>query len=280
MIIRTIKPLDFNFIIGLAALENIRYSKKDLKRIVDFEPEGCFIALDGKQRLGIVTTITYSDVGWIGNLLVEKSTRRRGTGTKLVKEALEYMQKKDVKVPKLYCFPKRIPFYRRLGFKTEINVQVMVGKGKKISFSEVKHLSENALHEMLLLDKKIFGADRSRLLCRLHQEFPKNCFAAYYKKKFVGYIMANGSEDEYELGPWVCLPKYQNRYAEQLLRAGINSLDTKKIDLSTPLNNIMIENILVNYSFKKQGIVVRMGCRDSSLGNIESVLGIAGLDKG
>ncbi len=272
--------MDFNFIIGLAALENIRYSKKDLKRIVDFEPEGCFIALDGKQRLGIVTTITYGNVGWIGNLLVEKSTRQRGTGTKLVKEALEYMQKKDVKVPKLYCFPKRIPFYRRLGFKTEINVQVMVGKGKKIPFSEVKQLSEDALHEMLLLDKKIFGADRSRLLCRFHQEFPKNCFAAYYKKKLVGYIMANGSEDEYELGPWVCLPKYQNRYAEQLLRAGINSLDTKKIDLSTPLNNIMIENILVNYSFKKQGIAVRMGCRDSSLGNIESVLGIAGLDKG
>ena len=280
MIIRTIKPLDFNFIIGLAALEDIRYSEKDLKRIVDFEPEGCFIALDGKQRLGIVTTITYGNVGWIGNLLVEKSTRRRGTGTKLVKEALEYMQKKDVKVPKLYCFPKRIPFYRRLGFKTEINVQVMVGKGKKNPFSEVKQLSENALHAMLLLDKKIFGADRSRLLCRLHQEFPKNCFAAYYKKKLVGYIMANGSEDEYELGPWVCLPKYQNRYAKQLLRAGINSLDTKKIDLSTPLNNIMIENILVNYSFKKQGIAVRMGCRDSSLGNIESVLGIAGLDKG
>ncbi|MGB6681721.1 MAG: GNAT family N-acetyltransferase [Candidatus Bathyarchaeia archaeon] len=280
MIIRTIKPLDFNFIIGLAALENIRYSEKDLKRIVDFEPEGCFIALDAEQRLGIVTTITYGNVGWIGNLLVEKSTRRHGTGTKLVKEALEYMQKKDVNVPKLYCFPKRVPFYRRLGFKTEINIQVMVGKGKKIPFSEVKQLSENTLHEMLLLDKKIFGADRSRLLSRLHQEFPKNCFAAYYKKKLVGYIMANGSEDEYELGPWVCLPKYQNRYAEQLLRAGINSLYTKKIDLSTPLNNIMIENILVNYSFKKQGIAVRMGCRDSSLGNIESVLGIAGLDKG
>jgi len=280
LIIRTIKPLDFSFIIRLAALENIKYSKKDLKRIIDFEPEGCFIALDGEQRLGIVTAITYGNVGWIGNLLVEKSTRRRGTGTKLVKEALEYMQKKDVKIPKLYCFPKRIPFYRRLGFKTEINVQVMVGKGRKITFSEVKKLSEDTLYEILILDKKIFGADRSRLLYKLHQEFPKNCFAAYYKKKLVGYIMANGSEDEYELGPWVCLPKYQNRYAEQLLRAGINSLYPKIIDLSTPLNNMMIENILANYCFKKQGIAVRMGCRDSSLGNIESVLGIAGLDKG
>jgi GNAT superfamily N-acetyltransferase len=115
LLIRNIKPLDFNFIIGLAELENIRYSKKDLNRIIDFEPEGCFIALDGERRLGIITTITYGNVGWIGNLLVEKSTRRRGTGTNLVKEALEYMQKKDVKVPKLYCFPKRIPFYRRLG---------------------------------------------------------------------------------------------------------------------------------------------------------------------
>jgi predicted GNAT family N-acyltransferase len=279
LIIRTIKPLDFNFIIGLAALENIKYSKKDLRRIINFEPEGCFIALDGEQRLGIVTTITYGNVGWIGNLLVERSTRRRGTGTKLVKEALEYMQKKDVKIPKLYCFPSRVSFYRKLGFKTEINVQVMVGKGRKTSFSEVYKLSEDTLNEILPLDKKIFGADRSNILHKLHQEFPKNCFTAYHKKKLVGYIMANGSEDEYELGPWVCLPKYQDKYGEQLLKAGINSLDKKIIDLSTPLNNKMKE-ILVNYGFKKQGIAVRMGCKDSSLGNIEGVLGIAGLDKG
>ena len=279
MIIRIINPSDFNFIIGLASLENIKYSKKDLKRIIDFEPEGCFIAVDGEQRLGIVTTITYGNVGWIGNLLVEKSTRRRGTGTKLVKEALEYMQRKDVKIPKLYCFPNRVAFYRRLGFKTEINVQVMVGKGRKISFSEVDKLSEDKLDEIFLLDKKIFGADRSRLLYKLHQEFPKNCFTACHKKKLVGYIMANGSEDEYELGPWVCLPKYQNRYGEQLLKAGINSLDKKIIDLSTPLNNKMKE-ILVNYGFKKQGIAIRMGCKDPSLGNIKGVLGIAGLDKG
>lgn len=279
MIIRTIKPLDFNFIIGLAALENIKYSKKDLKRIIDFEPEGCFIALDGEQRLGIVTTITYGNVGWIGNLFVERSTRRRGTGTKLVKEALEYMQKKDVKIPKLYCFPNRVAFYRKLGFKTEINVQVMVGKGRKTSFSEVNELSEDTLNEILPLDKKIFGADRSHLLHRLQQEFPKNCFSAYHKKKLVGYIMANGSEDEFELGPWVCLPKYQNRYGEQLLKAGINSLDKKIIDLSTPLNNKMKEILVIN-GFKKQGIAVRMGCKDSSLGNIEGVLGIAGLDKG
>ncbi len=91
--------------------------------------------------------------------------------------------------------------------------------------------------------------------------------------------MANGSEDEYELGPWVCLPKYQNKYGEQLLKAGINSLNKKIIDLSTPLNNKMKE-ILVNYGFKKRGIAVRMGCKDSSLGNIDGVLGIAGLDKG
>jgi hypothetical protein len=190
------------------------------------------------------------------------------------------MQKKDVKIPKLYCFPNRVAFYRRLGFKTEINVQVMVGKGRKISFSEVNKLSEDTLNEILLLDKKIFGADRSRLLCRLYKEFPKNCFTAYHKKKLVGYIMAHGSEDEYELGPWVCLPKYQNRYSEQLLRAGVNSLDKKIIDLSTPLNSKIIEENLVNYDFKKQGIAVRMGCKDYSLGNIEGVLGIAGLDKG
>jgi len=40
MIIRTINASDFDFIIELTAAENVRYTKKDLSRILDYEPEG------------------------------------------------------------------------------------------------------------------------------------------------------------------------------------------------------------------------------------------------
>ena len=280
MIIRTISTSDFNFIIELAASENVRYTKADLTSIMEYEPDGCFIALDGERRLGIVSTVVLGKIGWIGNVFVERSARRRGAGSKLVREALRYIQDKGGESPKLYCFPHRIAFYKRLGFSTETNIQVFGEIGRKTSFSNVKELNQDSLDELITLDESFFGANRSKILCRLLQEFEEYCFGTYIDGKLVGYIMASGSGDEYELGPWVCEPKYQDRLAEDLLRVAINKLDGKNFELSSPMHNTVCEAILQKFNFKSKGVAVRMGLGRSSLGRIEGVLGTAGLDKG
>ena len=280
MIIRTINASDFDFIIELTAAENVRYTKKDLSRIIDYEPEGCFIALDGERRLGVVTTIVFGRVGWIGNVFVAKSSRRLGAGSKLVREALQYVRRKGVEYAKLYCFPHRIAFYRRLGFVAELNVQIVGGVGRALSFSRVEELPEDSFDELVALDGRMFGADRSRMLRRLHQEFREYCFGAYADDELVGYVMACGSGSDYELGPWVCEPHYQDVFAEELLRAEMNRLDGKSFELSSPMHNPSVEIILEKYDFKQEGVAVRMGHGRAHIEKAEGILGIAGLDRG
>lgn len=281
MIIRIINTSDFDFITKIAAVEDIRYTPQDLTRIISYEPEGCFIALDGERRLGIVTTIAFGKVGWIGNVFVAESARRRGAGTKLVREAIRHMQSRGVEFPKLYCFPSRITFYRRLGFTTELQVQVTSGKGRKSSYTNVRQAAKDSMKELTAFDEKFFGADRSHMLRRFQEEFEEYCFAAYADDRLVGYIMASGSENEYEVGPWVVEPQCQERLAEELLKAELNMLDRKNFELASPMHNLTAERILEKCDLHRKGVAVRMGYGGKApIGMIEGILGIGGLDRG
>lgn len=281
MIIRTINTSDFNFITEIAAAEGIRYTEQDLNRILSYEPEGCFIALDHERRLGIVTTIVFGKLGWIGNMFVAESARRHGAGTKLVKAAIRYMQSRGAEFPKLYCFPNRITFYRRLGFTTELQVQVADGKGRETSHTNVRQVAEHSMNELTAFDERFFGADRSKMLHRLQEEFGEYCFATYADDRLVGYIMASGSENEYEVGPWVVEPQYQERLAEELLKAELDVLDSRNFELASPMHSSTAERILGKYGLHQKGVAVRMGYgRKAPVGIIEGVLGIGGLDRG
>jgi GNAT superfamily N-acetyltransferase len=278
---RTINPSDFDFIIDLALSEGIRYTRRDLTRILDYEPDGCFIAVENEKKLGIVSTIVFGKVGWIGNLFVAKSSRRHGAGTKLVKEALRYMQNKGVEYPKLYCYPHRVTFYKRLGFLTEIKVQVLNGHGREIQYENVEGLTEDSMDELIALDERLFGANRLKVLRIFYDEFKEYCFTTRVDGRMVGYIMASGAEDEYELGPWICEPRYQDEFVEELLKAEMNRLTGKRIELSSPMHNTLVERVLKKYDLQQKGIAIRMGYgKRVPIGNIEGILGIGGLDRG
>ncbi|MBS7623433.1 GNAT family N-acetyltransferase, partial [Candidatus Bathyarchaeota archaeon] len=193
MDIRTIEESDFSFIAEIVKVEGIHYTEQDLNRILSFEPEGCFIAVDGERRLGIVTTVVFGKIGWIGNVFVAESARRRGAGTRLVREAIRYLQSRGAESLKLYCFPNRVTFYRRLGFRVEGQVQVFRGEGRRIPYRDVRSTGRDSMNELLLFDGRFFGADRSKVLSRLQEEFEEYCFTAYSNGRLVGYIMASGS---------------------------------------------------------------------------------------
>ncbi|MEM3003691.1 MAG: GNAT family N-acetyltransferase [Candidatus Bathyarchaeia archaeon] len=281
MNIRTIEESDFGFIAEIAKVEGIRYTEQDLNRILSFEPEGCFIAVEGERRLGIATTVVFGKIGWIGNVFVAESARRRGAGTRLVKEAIRYLQSKGAESSKLYCFLNRVTFYRNLGFRVEGQVQISSGKGRRMLYRDVGPTGKDSMNELLVFDERFFGADRSKLLCRLLEEFGEYCFTAYNDDRLIGYIMASGSENEYEVGPWVVEPEYQSRVAGELLKAEMNALDGKSFELATPTHRLASDRILSGLGLHGKGFAVRMGYgRMAAVGVLEGILGIGGLDRG
>ena len=61
----------------------------DWSRLIEYQPNGCFVAeLDGRL-VGTVTTTSYgTELAWIGMMLVHPEYRRRGIGTELMNAAM------------------------------------------------------------------------------------------------------------------------------------------------------------------------------------------------
>ncbi len=98
---------------------------EDFQFMLNLEPEGCFVAFDGRERVGIATSISFGKVGWFGNLIVKEKYRNKGVGSLLVKHSINYLQAKGVKTIGLYAYPNLIGFYGKLGFKVDEDFSVL-----------------------------------------------------------------------------------------------------------------------------------------------------------
>ena len=65
-------------------------TEDDWRLFLSLHPGGCYVACDGEDVAGTVTTLRYGDeAGWIAMLLVDPATRRQGIGTRLMRRAIE-----------------------------------------------------------------------------------------------------------------------------------------------------------------------------------------------
>ena len=93
---------------------------EDWRRLLWLEPRGCFVAVQNGEVVGTVTTTTHGQaVAWIGMMLVHEAHQRRGIGTRLMRQALEYLQGRGVECVKLDATPAGRPLYEKLGFVSQ-----------------------------------------------------------------------------------------------------------------------------------------------------------------
>lgn len=109
-------PADLAFATDSAQKERWAYLQSDFRRLMDLEPEGCFVAWYDRRRVGIVTTTTYGDYAFVGSLIVEPAKRGRGIGEKLMQRAIGYLDGRSVRAIELDGVFEAASLYRRLGF--------------------------------------------------------------------------------------------------------------------------------------------------------------------
>ena len=69
---------------------------EDVRRMFEFEPDGCFMAeLEGAPA-GHVFSVTYGKLGWIGLLIIKKEFRRMGIARLLMLKANKYLLSRGV----------------------------------------------------------------------------------------------------------------------------------------------------------------------------------------
>ena len=219
---------DLDFILALTRGEGWDYGERDIKRLLELEPKGSFVALEGWERVGIVTTLCYGKSAWLGNLVVRSGYRGLGHGKGLVEHVLASLAGKGHKTVGIYAYEWLTDFYRDMGFEGDEGIITFSGRpgGGRGAGGTAD------MDELIAFDRSRFGDGRGKLLRRLQEEYPDLCKVQREGGRIAGYIMGRRSDSGAEIGPWVS----QRSCARGLLEAELAELEGE-VWVSVPEEN-------------------------------------------
>jgi len=256
--VRTMSRADFDFAVRITGPVGWGLGEQDFEFMMELEPAGCFVLLDDSDKVGIATTVSYSKLGWFGNLIVEKSKRNRGGGTLLVKHALKYLTEKNVQTLGLYAYIEKIPFYKRLGF--ECDSEFIVLKGKAFSSParpNVRKAEKQELTEVIAFDQSCFGACRRKMLEPILMDSDNLCFVSTEEGQISGFAIAKVYRGEAELGP-LAFKREKAKTAVDLLKTTLSALKGLETSVFVPKKEKRIVSTLLESGFHKSFRVERM----------------------
>ena len=250
------KTTDLRSIIKLTDREHWGFGTRDLKRMMALEPRGCLVATMRGGPIGLTTAISYGrNAGWIGNVVVSGKHRGLGIGSSLVQSAVRHLLRMHVKRIGLYSYPENEAMYKRLGFEIANGFATVSMSGGTENFT--KTTEKIPLRQILRLDKRAFGADRSKLLRRLHREFPEHWTWIVNEAGVSGYSVVKKYQDSSEIGPLICEQMDRESIAA-LLRSSITRTEKWPLEMSAPLSNPIVQETAERLGFRleRKGIVM------------------------
>ena len=228
--------------------------------------------------MGTTTTTAYGqELAWVGMVLVDPEFRRRGIATALVRAALDALGAAGVASVKLDATPDGAPVYEAFGFVPELMIERWVGAAGAAPGRAAAGVP--ALSQILELDRRAFGADRSELLRALSDESCVTAAAcAGAGEGLSGYALARRGTLAAYVGPLVAADALT---AASLLDDVLGRLDAERVCVDLNTTYAGGARVLEARGFVKQRELIRMrrGAR-SGAGTSESVFAIAGPEVG
>jgi len=282
--IRLLAEPDIPGAMRLKELARWNQTEDDWRRLLQLEPRGCFAAVSNGRLVGTTTTTTYDgQLSWIGMVLVNPENRRRGIATMLIKTALEYLSGK-VPVVKLDATAEGRAVYESLGFEAESMIERWMGMASPTTVDHsaneqtARDLDTKTRLELLALDQRAFGGDRSRLINLL---IDNSCAAPVIATgddgRLSGYALARYGTNADYIGPIITTdPEQAAPLLDQVL-AQLNGLPIY-VDLNSA--NEKGRKVLGDRGLVKQRELVRMryGNRNDAVSDF--VFAIAGPELG
>jgi GNAT superfamily N-acetyltransferase len=260
-------------------VERWGFGTRDLKRMKTLQPRGCLVATKGDEPIGFTTAISYGrNVGWIGNVVVSRKHRGAGIGSGLVQYAVKYLLHRRVRRIGLFSYPENEAMYKRLGFETTNAFATLSMPDSTQNFTST--IERIPFGQILRLDKRAFGADRSRLLRQIHREFPERWAWIADHARVSGYSVVKQYQDSSEVGPLVC-EQMNEESVGALLRSSIARTEKWPLEMSVPVSSPTVSETADSLGFRveKKGVAMSYARLEPTV--ISPAIGALGfLDKG
>jgi predicted N-acetyltransferase YhbS len=277
--VRLLRESDIPAALRLNELAQWNQTENDWLRLLRLEPNGCFCATMDGDVVGTTTTTTYRpELAWIGMVLVDPERRQLGIATKLMNVAMEYLSKTEVTTIKLDATGVGFPLYQKLGFKEESLIERWAGVAGPESVAG-SPLDTEAHRQALVLDREAFGADRSKLVEMLIDDYYiKPPIVKNLDGRLTGYGLARHGTAAVYVGPLLAT---EREGAATLLDGLLSQMPGQRvyIDLNTEFDGG--RRLLADRGFVKQRDLIRMSYgKESKAGSSPSIFAIAGPEVG
>ena len=158
MKLRRLRMEDMPDLMALKAAAGWNQTEEDWLRMLRLAPDGCFgIEADGRVVASATTVCYGNDLAWIGMVLTLPEYRGKGLARQLMGAALDAS---GTRVVRLDASDQGKPLYKQLGFLDECPIERWIRQPAPYSTD----LIAQPLRSIPMLDREVFGADRSSLL--------------------------------------------------------------------------------------------------------------------
>lgn len=280
--LRLMTEADIPFAMELKNIAGWNQSARDWEGYLKYEPAGCFIAEVAGKPVGTATSIGYRNhFGYIGMVLVHPDARRLGIGTKLLRQAIAYLQGRGVASVKLDATPMGRNVYLPMGFRDEYELtrfQGVTPTAPPTAGPGVAPLRQSDLDQLVAYDARIFGAERAAVIDSMRQRNPEYCYVVRDGALLRGYLIAREGHNAAQIGPWLA---DDEGVAELLLRAFCARVPGRRVFVDVPHPNPAGCALIQDYGFTVQRGYVRMYLGENRYpGTPEKVFGTSSAEKG
>ncbi len=255
MILRNMEVADIPM--GLRLCRHAQWNQvaRDWELFLKLSPNGCRVAVEDKV-IGTVTTLNYENrFSWISMVLVDPEYQRKGIGTTLLYEALEFLQHQET--IKLDASPAGRNLYLRLNFIEEFPLCRMIKQ--QVDGPQTPHsarpITQLDMMRIGQYDSSIFGSNRQHLLQWLYEGAKQFGFILEVENNILGYCMGRKGEHYFHIGP---VFSESSETAKDLVTAALNHCIGHSVMLDISLFDLTWRDWLISLGFEEQRPFYRM----------------------
>lgn len=260
--LRTLLAKDIREAMRLKDAEGWNQTEKDWNIFLGNTKNINLIATVDNETAGMVTAINYDNaVAWLGMMIVDNNFRGLGISRQLMTTAIETLKQNNCKSIKLDATPQGRPVYLKLGFIEEYTINRMVnlnfdhGPIQKMISDLTEPVAASEISEIIDLDHRIFGVDRSQLIRQLINDYPERSILLKRHGKIEGVILGRAGTRYSQIGPVMAT---NDEDAKILIASALQGLHNQPVVIDVLEDKAQVVDWLISIGFVTQRPFYRM----------------------
>jgi predicted N-acetyltransferase YhbS len=261
--IRPMESADIDFALALTSREKWSDIRTDFELLIAHSPQAAFVGMEDDKPMGMISAVVYGKTGFIGSLIVLDEYRGKGNGTRLVRFAIDFLERQGVHTMMLDAVPEAVPMYTRLGFKPVCKSLRFTGTVNGSISENVRNITPADIPRVTNLDRIAFGNDRSHFLTTRIRDSPDLCYILLDSSDITGFALGSNRPNTIRIAPWIMAKPHPE--SGDLIRAISMKSQGKGISLGVLESNQLATKLCRAIGLREATHSIRMARSESSV---------------